>query len=122
MKTILVVDDNELMREVCVCMLRKRTKYALLEAQDGEDCLSVSLNQNPDLVLMDIDMPRKNGIAACEILKSDPKYHRPPVILMTAHQLDEITSKASAAGADRVLEKPPNWNEVISVVDNIIGD
>src|SRR5438477_9261781 len=120
MKTILVVDDNDLMREVCVCMLRKRTNYSLIEARDGDECLHVSLNQQPDLVLMDIEMPRKNGLAACEILKSDPKYHRPPVILMTAHQLGEIESKASAAGADSVLEKPLNWNEVVAVLGNIM--
>src|SRR5260370_134208 len=99
---ILVVDDLKPNRQLLLAHLAE-TECALLEAGDGLEALELIHASEPDLVLLDISMPRMDGLALCRILKADPRLRLIPVVLLTA-QIDRETRLAGlGAGADDFL-------------------
>jgi len=104
MKKILIADD-----ELSIRLLLKKFlggSYVVLEAKNGEEAVDIVRKENPDLVLMDIMMPRLDGIGACYILKSDINTKAIPVIMVSVRtdKLDQDYSKEM--GADGYLTKP----------------
>jgi len=102
---ILIVDDNETNRDI----LRTRLAvhgYDLLEAGDGEQALAVAREHCPDLVLLDVTMPKLDGIEVCRRLKHDPAFALMSVILVTARAGSKDVVMGLDAGADEYLTKP----------------
>ena len=98
---ILVVDDNEINRDIIVSRLEAHG-YETLQAADGEEALAAVAEQRPDLVLLDVMMPKLDGIAACRRLKGDATLPFTPVILVTAKTDTRISWPVSTPGPTNI--------------------
>jgi two-component system cell cycle response regulator DivK len=105
MKTILYVEDNEMNRKI-VRDLLKRTTYKLVEAFDGEAGVAKALEIKPDLVLMDVQLPKLSGIDATRQLRAAPQTATTPILVITSFALSGDEQKAKEAGATGYLAKP----------------
>lgn len=110
MKTILVVDDNEDCREL-VRKILKKEGYQIIEAVDGEDAIAKAIAYRPDLILMDISIPKIDGYEATRRLKSRLDFKNTPIIAFTAHAMRGDQEKAIQAGCDGYISKPLNVRE-----------
>jgi CheY-like chemotaxis protein len=104
MKTILIVEDVELNRDLLVQLLED--EFRLLVATDGEAALQAAADARPDLILMDLSLPRLDGWEATRRLKADPSLASIPVIALSAHAMKTHEDRALAAGCDAYLTKP----------------
>ena len=86
-KTILYVEDNDANRMI-VRDLLKRTKYVLIEAHDGEAGVAAALEKRPDLILMDIQLPKISGLEAIRRIRADASMAVTPIIAITSFALD----------------------------------
>ncbi|MDE3095581.1 MAG: response regulator [Chloroflexota bacterium] len=110
--SILVVDDQRANRELLEAQLASGG-YEIRQAADGVEALESVEHAEPDLILLDIEMPRLNGIEVCRRLKRDPRRRLIPIVILTA-QVDRETRLAGlAAGADDFLTKPFDGEEVL---------
>ncbi|MDE3111568.1 MAG: response regulator [Chloroflexota bacterium] len=103
--TVLVVDDVEANRELLDARLHD-LGYDVRQARDGIEALEAFEDAEPDLVLLDVDMPRLDGITVCRRIKAHPLRRLVPVVLLTAHQDRDTRLRGLAAGADDFLSKP----------------
>jgi DNA-binding response OmpR family regulator len=102
---VLVVDDDPAIRRV-VCALLDLDEYGLLEAADGQAALEVVRVERPDLVILDLTMPRLDGLRACQALRSDPELSGTRVLVLTGRDQPDDRAGARDAGADAYLVKP----------------
>jgi putative two-component system response regulator len=109
---VLVVDDLAANRELLIAHLEK-LKYDVREARDGIEALEAIDELEPDLILLDVDMPRLDGIAVCERLKAHPTRRLIPIVILTASQDRATRLRGIAAGADDYLSKPFDANELL---------
>jgi two-component system cell cycle response regulator DivK len=117
--TILLVEDHEDNRIVYRTVL-EHFGYTVLEAHDGEEGVRRAREDRPDLVLMDISIPKLDGWEATKVLKSDPATARIPVIALTAHALPEDRARAAEAGCDGYLAKPVEPRRVVEEVRRVL--
>ena len=114
-KTILYVEDNEFNRKI-VRQLLAATTYRLLEAVDGEQGIATALESPPDLILMDIQLPRLSGLDATQQLRQDPRTERIPIIVVTSFALSGDDRKALEAGASGYLAKPYSPRQLLELI------
>lgn len=112
---ILVVDDNQDNRELVVKVLTAKG-YRIAEAIDGEEALSKVAEIGPDLILMDISIPKLDGYEVTKRLKSSDAFRAIPVIALTAHAMKGDREKAIAAGCDGYITKPINVRELANQI------
>ncbi len=117
--TVLVVDDEELFR-LCLCAHLEKSGYRVLSAPDGEKALALVNDHRPDIVLMDIEMPRIDGLTALRRLRR--AHPRVPVILCTAHGRVEAAIKAARLGARAFLTKPFDLREASQTVAKVLAE
>ena len=115
MKTILYVEDNEFNRKI-VRHLLGRTSYRLLEAVDGEAGVTTAHEAVPDLVIMDIQLPKLSGLEATRQLRADPVTAAIPIIVITSFALAGDEEKAREAGAAAYLAKPYSPRELLQMI------
>src|SRR5262245_15762848 len=115
MKTILYVEDNEMNRKI-VRDLLKRTKYRLVEAHDGEAGVAKALEVRPDLILMDIQLPKMSGLEATQKLRAAAATASTPIITITSFALSGDDQKAKAAGATAYLAKPYSPFDLLNLI------
>ena len=113
--TILYVEDNEANRMI-VRDLLKRTKYALIEAFDGEAGVARALEARPGLILMDIQLPKISGLEAIRRLRANPATETTPIIAITSFALSGDDAKAKAAGATAYLAKPYSPFDLLKLI------
>lgn len=114
-KTILYVEDNEFNRKI-VRDLLARTSYRLLEATDGEAGVTMALREAPNLILMDIQLPKISGLDATRRLRADPRTAQIPIIAITSYALSGDDQKALDAGASAYLAKPYSPRELLDLI------
>jgi len=102
---ILVVDDFEDNREIYAQFLRF-SGYRVAEAVDGLDALAKAADLRPDLIVMDLSLPRLDGWEATRQLKNDPVTRAIPVVALTGHALDGLEDRARVSGCDSFVTKP----------------
>ena len=120
-KTILNVEDNEFNRKI-VRQLLARTTYRLREAVDGEAGMAAARESPPDLILMDIQLPKISGLEATRQLKSDPRTAAVPIIVITSFALSGDEQKARDAGATAYLAKPYSPRELLAKIREIVPE
>ena len=104
MKTILIVEDVELNRDLLVQLLED--EYHLVLAADGQAALQKAAEAKPDLILMDLSLPRMDGWEATKRLKADTNLSKIPVIVLSAHAMRGDEERARSCGCDDFLTKP----------------
>lgn len=120
-KTILYVEDNELNRKIVRDMLR-RTPYRLLEATDGEAGIAMARTECPDLILMDIQLPKVSGLEAMRVLRQAPETADTPIIAITSFALSGDHQKAKDAGASAYLAKPYSPRELLEMIRELVPE
>ena len=111
MRTILVADDKDSSREL-IRVLLERSGYRVLEAADGEQALAHARQSPPDLILLDLQMPRLDGFGVLKELQTDDRFHSVPVVALTAYAMHGDREKALAAGFTSYVTKPVNLIEL----------
>lgn len=102
---ILIVDDEpHIVELVRVCL--EDPGFELLEARDGEAGLAMARQLQPDLILLDVMMPRMDGFEVCRALKEDPRTKGIPVVMLTAKGLEPDRLRGRESGADGYMSKP----------------
>lgn len=115
MSKILIADDDPGVRELCRIVLDNEG-YQVVEAENAMECVSLTQQEQPDLVLLDWMMPEVDGMDALRILKADPHTKSIPVVMLTALDgLPQITL-ATYVGADGYVTKPFEVNDLLSLV------
>jgi two-component system, OmpR family, alkaline phosphatase synthesis response regulator PhoP len=118
--TILIADDEPSIRETAGYILESEG-YTVLLAANGEEALSLIRNRRPVAVLLDIEMPRKNGLQVCREVKGDPSLRSTYIILLTARGQKKDEVEGLAAGADAYLTKPFDDEEILRRLTEATG-
>ena len=120
MPTILLVEDNEMNRDMLSRRLARKG-YQILLAEDGEEAIRKVKEDRPDLVLMDMNLPVKDGWTASRELKDDPDTADVPVIALTAHAMSGDRERAFAAGCDDYETKPIELPRLLKRIEALLG-
>ncbi len=116
---ILIVDDNPANLDIFETRLAAHG-YDIITARDGEEGLAVAIERKPDLILLDIMMPKLDGIEVCRRLKGDPKLPFMPIILVTAKAETEDLVAGLEAGGDEYLTKPVDQKALVARVKSML--
>jgi two-component system cell cycle response regulator DivK len=120
-KTILYVEDNEFNRKI-VRQLLTQTRYRLREAHDGESGVRAAQEEPPDLILMDVQLPKISGLEATRRLRADPRTATVPIIVITSYALGGDAQKAKDAGATAYLAKPYSPRDLLAKIREIVPE
>lgn len=120
-KTILYVEDNEANRKI-VRLLLMNTDYALIEAYDGEAGVLKALEARPDLILMDVQLPRISGLEATRRLRAEAATANTPIIVITSFALSGDEQKAKEAGATAYIAKPYSPRDLLALVRKTVPE
>jgi CheY-like chemotaxis protein len=118
-RTILIVDDDPGIRRLIATTLEDVSGYRMTEAGDGEEAVQRARAGRPEIVFLDIDMPRLNGIEACRRIRSEPATADATIVMLTGDSDDAAERDARAAGADLFLTKPFSPLHLLRLVDRI---
>jgi CheY-like chemotaxis protein len=119
MKRILIVEDKASSRELLRTVLQSQG-YAVHEAADGEEGLQKARSEVPDLILLDLQMPVRNGYQVLEELRQDPRFAAIPIVAVTASAMQGDREKALAAGFDGYLTKPLPLNRLRNEIERLL--
>ncbi len=119
-KLIMHVEDNEYNRKIVRDLLSKNN-YELVEAQNGEAALDALARQHPDLILMDVQLPKLSGLEVTRMIKADPTLAHIPVIAITSFALSGDDRLALEAGCDGYIAKPFRPRDLLEIIRRFIG-
>ena len=119
--TILYVEDNEYNRKI-VRQLLGRTSYRLIEALDGESGVAAAFEERPDLILMDVQLPKMSGLDATRMLRADERTQGVPIVIITSFAMSGHRERATAAGAAGYLAKPYSPRELLAMVRQFLPE
>jgi len=120
-KRILIVEDQEDNRTILRDVL-STVGYELIEALNGEDGVKLAQNERPDLILMDIQLPKMDGYEATQQIKSIAELKTIPIIAVTSYALSGDEAKARAAGCDGYIAKPFSPRELLAKIRKYLSD
>jgi two-component system, cell cycle response regulator DivK len=120
-RTVLYVEDNEYNRKI-VRQLLSRTSYRLLEAPDGEAAMALVRQDRPDLVLMDVQLPRMSGLDVTRAMRAEPATADIPIIVVTSFALSGDDQRAMAAGASGYLAKPYSPRDLLALIRKFLPE
>jgi two-component system, cell cycle response regulator DivK len=117
---ILLVEDHEEIWDFLSRRLKRRG-YEVVVAQDGEQGLALTRSERPDVVLLDMNLPVKDGWTVAKELKAGADTARIPIIALTAHALSGDRDKAIEAGCDDYHAKPVDFSKLLTQIDTALG-
>jgi len=120
-KKILLVDDSSTSRMTARMLLSGHESYVITSACDGQEGVEKAIEELPNLILMDIEMPRMNGIDACRLLKQNNTTKNIPVVLLTMRGEEQFVREAYASGCNEFLTKPVNEQKLSMVIKKYLG-
>ncbi len=120
MASILAVDDSASMRQM-VSFTLKSAGYEVIEAVDGVDALDKAKVQTVDVVVTDVNMPNKDGIALIRDLRALPAYKFKPILMLTTESGPEKKQQGKQAGATGWIVKPFNPDQLLKTIKKVLG-
>lgn len=121
MRKILVIEDEPDAAGFLKLHLEKY-EFEVYCAFDGKEGYRLARTKNPDLILLDLMLPEVDGFWVCEMLKTDAKFEKIPVIVLTARSADEDMAVAKKCGADDYITKPFEFNDLLSKIRKLLKD
>jgi len=119
-KKILVVDDEvDLVKTISFSL--ERMGYTVLVSHNGEDALSRARKESPDLILLDIMLPKLDGYKVCRLLKFDERYKHIPILMLTAKTQEKDRTLGMETGADEYITKPFDVDELMEKVKSYLN-
>lgn len=119
-KKILVVEDNEKNMRLMKMALRAKG-YHTIEANDGEQGLEMTFQEKPDLIVMDMQLPKMNGLEVTRHVKEKLDFEHIPIIALTAYAMEGDREKFLQSGCDDYLAKPIDIREFLNMVERMIS-
>ena len=119
--TILVVDDSDTIRSLIVLNLQL-DGFTVVEAHDGQECLDVVKTVAPDLITLDVAMPRRDGFSTVEALRSDPETGHIPIVMVSARAQGSDLARGQELGVDAYLTKPFEPEQLVATVRSLVAD
>jgi DNA-binding response OmpR family regulator len=119
-RNVLVVDDEPNIL-LSLQFLMRKAGYTVRVARDGEEALAEMAKLRPDVVLLDVMMPKRDGFDVCETIRANPDWAGVKIIMLTAKGRDVEREKGLALGADDYITKPFSTREVLQRVTDILG-
>lgn len=116
---VLICDNEDVLRALVRAAL-DRSGYEIVEARDGDESVELARRLQPDLIVLDMMMPGRNGVEVLEELRREPRLHETPVVMLTARAQAADREAASRAGTDYFLAKPFSPKELASVVEGLL--
>jgi DNA-binding response OmpR family regulator len=120
-KKILIADDEQNI-VISIEFLLRREGFEVLVAGDGEEALAKVRAEKPDLILLDIMMPKMNGFDVCQALRADPELAGVRVLMLTAKGRETEVSKGLGLGADAYMTKPFSTKELVAQVRTLLAE
>ena len=117
---ILIVDDEPNI-VISLEFLMKKEGFEIAVAGDGEEALAKVASFKPDLILLDVMMPKKSGFEVCECLRADPAHAGLVIVMLTAKGRDTEVAKGLAIGADAYVTKPFSTKDLVLKVKSMLG-
>jgi chemosensory pili system protein ChpA (sensor histidine kinase/response regulator) len=117
---VLIVDDSLTVRKITSRLLT-RSGFAVATAKDGVDALQVLGEQSPDVILLDIEMPRMDGFEFAKTIKGDPRFASIPIIMITSRTAEKHRNRAAELGVDLYLGKPYQEDELLGHLRDMTG-
>ena len=121
-KTIIAVDDEPDIRVLVCCCLESNGDFEVLEAKNGEEAITLAISHRPALIVMDVRMPRMDGIEACRRLKADPATADITIVILSAKGQESDIHAGNEAGADDYFTKPFSPLALINKVEQVMGE
>ena len=118
--TILLVEDDEDTRFLMRLELERRG-YRLIEAEDGEKAVELAQEEHPDIIFMDISLPRMDALEASRLIRNHDQMHAVPIIIVTAHQESAVRQEAKASGLDAYVTKPIDFDWLSELMTDLIA-
>ena len=120
-KRILVVEDEaELVKAMQVRL--GASGYDVLVAYDGREGLDVASKEKPDLIVLDLLLPKMDGYKVCGLLKKDARYAKIPIVILTAKAQEEDRKLSEELGAEAYITKPFDYQMILSKIKELIGE
>lgn len=119
-RTILVVEDSNDTRNVLNFSLTKNG-YKVLTAVNGEEAISVALRERPDLILMDLNMPLMDGLAATKQMREHEELREVPILAVTAYDTYGMKEAAKEAGCDGYIKKPIDFDRLDTILGRVLS-
>ena len=119
-RKILVVDDEPFILRSLTYVL-KREGYETFTATDGEAALAVIAQEKPELIFLDVMIPKKNGFQVCQEVKNNPEFKNTRVVLLTAKGQESDRQKGKEVGADDYIAKPFSPSRIVQSVRDTLG-
>jgi DNA-binding response OmpR family regulator len=117
--TLLVAEDDEDIRLMMKTLLELRG-YHVVEARDGQETLDIAVEKRPDLILMDLLLPRLNGLSAARSVRQTDSLRGVPIIIVSAHDPARHRSLALAAGCNAYVQKPIDFDRLDAMILNLL--
>jgi CheY-like chemotaxis protein len=121
-KKILLVDDSKTALMMERAIVEKRTKYQCVTASDGQEAVSKAIKEHPDLVLMDVVMPRMNGFEACKQMRQQAATREIPIVLLTTRGEETYMEAGFQSGCNDYLTKPVHGEELVKLLQSYLGE
>jgi CheY-like chemotaxis protein len=118
--TVLVAEDDADIRLMMLMLLRMKG-YQTAEARDGQETLEVAQGLRPDVILMDLQLPRLNGFAVARFVRQTEALRHVPIIVVSAHDPAKHRNLALAAGCNAYVQKPIDFDSLDAMILNLIG-
>lgn len=119
-RKVLIAEDEEALRALLVATLQDADRYDLLTASDGEESLRLARDERPDLIFLDILMPKLDGVQVCRALKGEPDTSGIKIVMLTALAQETNREAAMRAGADDYITKPFSPTTLLDKVDRAL--
>jgi DNA-binding response OmpR family regulator len=119
MRKVLIVDDDPFIRKLIATTLEDVAGFELLQASDGAEAVDIAAREQPEIVFLDVDMPRLDGIEACTQLRAQEATAGATIVMLTAMSDGPHRDRAVDAGADLFLTKPFSPLRLLRLVDEL---